>query len=94
MTEPVIVEVKVDRPYPVVIGTGLLEDLGRTLEGRHKVAVLHQPVLNQTAEAIRSHLADKGIDAHRIELPDARGGQGTARRRVHLGSAGAHRHRP
>lgn len=75
MTEPVTVEVKVDRPYPVVIGTGLLEDLGRALEGRHKVAVLHQPVLTQTAEVIRSHLADNGIDAHRIELPDAEAGK-------------------
>ncbi|MGV7756227.1 3-dehydroquinate synthase, partial [Mycobacterium kansasii] len=66
MTDPVIVEVLVDRPYPVIIGTGLLGELGNTLEGRHKVAILHQPVLNQTAEAVRQHLADKGIEAHRI----------------------------
>jgi 3-dehydroquinate synthase len=75
MTEPVTVEVLVDRPYPVVIGTGLLDDLGRVLDGRHRVAILHQPVLNQTAESIRSHLADKGIDAHRIEIPDAEAGK-------------------
>ncbi|BBZ28247.1 3-dehydroquinate synthase [Mycolicibacterium madagascariense] len=75
MTEPVTVDVLVDRPYPVVIGRGLLDDLGRVLDGRHRVAILHQPVLNQTAEAIRSHLADKGIDAHRIEIPDAEAGK-------------------
>jgi 3-dehydroquinate synthase len=75
MTEPVTVDVLVDRPYPVIIGTGLLDELTRTLDGRHRVAVLHQPVLTQTAEAIRSHLADKGIDAHRIELPDAEAGK-------------------
>lgn len=75
MTEPVTVDVLVDRPYPVIIGTGLLEDLSRVLEGRHRVAILHQPVLNQTAEVIRSHLADKGIDAHRIEIPDAEAGK-------------------
>lgn len=34
VTEPVTVEVLVQRPYPVIIGTGLLEDLGRTLAGR------------------------------------------------------------
>ena len=75
MTEPVTVEVCTDPPYPVIIGTGLLGDLARTLEGRHKVAILHQPVLNQTAEAIRAHLAERGIDAHRIEIPDAEAGK-------------------
>ena len=75
LTAPVTVEVKTDPPYPVVIGTGLMGELGGFLEGRHKVAILHQPVLAQTAEAIRNHLSDKGIDAHRIELPDAEAGK-------------------
>jgi 3-dehydroquinate synthase len=73
--EPVTVDVLVDPPYPVIIGTGLLGELGRILDGRHKVAILHQPVLSQTAEAIRSHLSDKGIDAHRVEIPDAESGK-------------------
>jgi len=75
MTEPVTVDVLVDPPYPVIIGTGLLGDLQRILEGRHKVAILHQPALAQTAEAIRNALSDKGIDAHRIEIPDAEKGK-------------------
>ena len=75
MTEPVTVDVLVDRPYPVVIGRGLLEDLTRTLDGRHRVAILHQPALNRTAEAIRGRLAEQGIDAHRIEIPDAEAGK-------------------
>jgi 3-dehydroquinate synthase len=75
MSEPVTVDVLVDPPYPVIIGTGLLEELGRIVDGRHKIAILHQPVLSQTAEAIRTHLLDKGIDAHRIELPDAEAGK-------------------
>jgi 3-dehydroquinate synthase len=75
MSEPVTVDVLVDPPYPVIIGTGLLTELGRILDGRHKVAILHQPVLSQTAEAIRTHLSNKGIDAHRIELPDAEAGK-------------------
>ncbi|WP_283615053.1 3-dehydroquinate synthase [Mycolicibacterium poriferae] len=75
MTEPVTVDVRTDPPYPVIIGTGLLGDLARILEGRHKVAILHQPVLAQTAEAIRAHLAERGIDAHRIEIPDAEAGK-------------------
>jgi 3-dehydroquinate synthase len=72
---PVTVEVAVDPPYPVVIGTGLLGELGGLLDGTHKVAVLHQPTLAETAEAIRNYLSDKGIDAHRVEIPDAEAGK-------------------
>jgi 3-dehydroquinate synthase len=71
----VTVDVLVDPPYPVIIGTGLLGELDRVLDGRHRVAILYQPVLSETAEAIRNHLSDKGIDAHRIEIPDAEGGK-------------------
>ena len=75
MSDPVTVEVKTEPPYPVVIGNGLLGELGGFLEGRHKVAILHQPALAQTAEAIRDYLSDKGVDAHRIEIPDAEAGK-------------------
>ncbi len=75
MTEPVTVDVRVDPPYPVIIGRGLLAELQRLLAGRHRVAILHQPVLAQTAEAIRDSLSDQGVDAHRIEIPDAEGGK-------------------
>lgn len=75
MTEPVTVDVLVDPPYPVVIGRGLLGELDRFLGGRHRVAILHQPALSQTAEAIRDYLSNKAIDAHRIEIPDAEAGK-------------------
>jgi 3-dehydroquinate synthase len=75
MSEPVTVDVRVDPPYPVIIGAGLLGELESMLDGRHKVAILHQPVLSQTAEVIRNRLSDKGIDAHRIEIPDAEAGK-------------------
>ncbi len=76
MTEPVTVDVLVDRPYPVIIGTGLLDDLTRVLDGRHRVAILHQPVLaaDRRSRSVIA-LADKGIDAHRIEIPDAEAGK-------------------
>ena len=74
-TAPVTVQVAVDPPYPVVIGTGLSNELDELLSSRHRVAILHQPVLVETAEAIRSHLAGKGVDAHRIEIPDAEAGK-------------------
>lgn len=73
--DPVTVQVAVDPPYPVVIGADLGEELVDLLCDRHRVAVVHQPVLAHTAEAIRSRLADKGVDAHRIEIPDAEAGK-------------------
>jgi 3-dehydroquinate synthase len=74
-TAPVTVEVAVDPPYPVIIGTDLGGELDRLLSGRHRVAILHQPVLADSAEAIRSRLAGRGVDAHRIEIPDAEAGK-------------------
>jgi 3-dehydroquinate synthase len=74
-TAPVTVQVAVDPPYPVIIGTDLGDQLVELLCDRHRVAVVHQPALTQTAEAIRSRLADKGVDAHRIEIPDAEAGK-------------------
>ena len=74
-TEPVTIEVKVDPPYPVIIGTGLLGELEELLAARHRVAILHQPAMTETAEVVRNRLADKGIDAHRIEIPDAEAGK-------------------
>ena len=74
-TEPVTIEVKVDPPYPVIIGAGLLGELEELLANRHRVAILHQPAMTETAEAVRNRLADKGIDAHRIEIPDAEAGK-------------------
>jgi 3-dehydroquinate synthase len=59
----------------VIIGTGLTGALTGLLADRHKVAILHQPVLAQAAENIRKQLADNGVDAHRIVLPDPEAGK-------------------
>lgn len=75
IAQPVTVTVATDPPYPVVIGTGLLTELAQLLAGRHRVAILYQPTLMQTAEAIRAFLCDNGIDAHRVEIPDAEDGK-------------------
>jgi 3-dehydroquinate synthase len=73
---PVTVEVAAVPPYPVMIGTGFLHsELDGLLAARHRVAILHQPVLAHTAESIRERLVGKGIDAHRIEIPDAEAGK-------------------
>jgi 3-dehydroquinate synthase len=72
---PVTIEVAVDPPYPVVIGSGVLDSVADLLGSRHKVVILHQPALTDTAEVIRKQLSGKGVDAHRIELPDAEAGK-------------------
>lgn len=69
------IEVAVNPPYPVIVGRGLLEDAVDLLASRHKVAILYQPALGETAELVRKRLADNGVDAHRIELPDAEAGK-------------------
>ncbi|MGV8874202.1 MAG: 3-dehydroquinate synthase [Rhodococcus sp. (in: high G+C Gram-positive bacteria)] len=78
MTEPVRVQVETANPYPVIIGRGLLTDLVDVLADTATVAIFHQPPLAETAEAVRAALADKGIDAHRIEIPDAEDGKDLA----------------
>ncbi len=78
IADPVTVCVAVEPPYPVVIGAGVVNRLGEFLSGRHRVAIVHQPVLAQTAEAVRVDLAGRGVDAHRIEIPDAEEGKDLA----------------
>jgi 3-dehydroquinate synthase len=75
VSEPVTIDVLINPPYPVIIGSGLSGELCRLLEGTHRVAILHQPVLSASAEAIRNRLFERGIDAHRIEIPDAEAGK-------------------
>ncbi|MEV0946575.1 3-dehydroquinate synthase [Rhodococcus sp. NPDC049939] len=78
MTEPVRVQVQTANPYPVIIGRGLLGELVDELVGTKTVAIFHQPPLAETAESVRATLAEQGIDAHRIEIPDAEEGKDLA----------------
>lgn len=77
-TEPVVVEVRAADPYPVVIGRGLLPEILEACSTSRTVAIFYQPPLAQTAEALREKLADAGVDAHRIEIPDAEAGKDLA----------------
>ncbi|HEY8373845.1 MAG TPA: 3-dehydroquinate synthase [Pseudonocardiaceae bacterium] len=78
MSEPVRVRVAAERPYEVIIGRGLLGELVEVLHGAPTVAIVHQPTLTVTAEAVREELATAGLDAHRIEIPDAEDGKSLA----------------
>jgi len=77
-TEPVRIAVHTERPYQVTIGRGLLPELVERLRGTRTVAVVHQPPLGETADAVREALAAAGVDAHRVEVPDAEDGKSLA----------------
>ncbi|MDT7803835.1 MAG: 3-dehydroquinate synthase, partial [Actinomycetota bacterium] len=71
MPEPVRIPVATARPYDVVVGRGLLGELTAQLADASKIALIHPPTLTTTAEAIRDELGAAGLDAHRVEFPDA-----------------------
>ncbi|MEU3269447.1 3-dehydroquinate synthase [Saccharomonospora sp. NPDC006951] len=75
MSEPVRIEVKTAQPYEVVVGRGLLGELTEMVRGASKVALIHPPTLTTTAEAVRAELNEAGVDAHRVEIPDAEDGK-------------------
>jgi 3-dehydroquinate synthase len=75
VNDPVRIDVATDRPYQVVVGRGLLGDLTEAVRDASSVALIHPPTLTTTAEAIRAELAEAGLDAHRVEIPDAEDGK-------------------
>ncbi|MBV8931729.1 MAG: 3-dehydroquinate synthase [Kutzneria sp.] len=76
--QPVRIPVAAERPYDVVVGRGLLGELVRVIAGAPTVAVLHQPSLAATAEAVRAELNGAGVDTHLVEVPDAEHGKALA----------------
>ncbi|TDQ01200.1 3-dehydroquinate synthase [Labedaea rhizosphaerae] len=67
------IPVSTERPYDVVVGTGLGEDLVAAVTGT--VAVVHPPTLASRAGEVGGRLRAAGIDAHQIEIPDAESGK-------------------
>ena len=78
--EPVRIEVRAERPYPVLVGRGVRDLVAATVAGlgARAALVVHQPVLAAAAEDVRGELAAAGLDAHRVELPDAEEGKSLA----------------
>jgi 3-dehydroquinate synthase len=69
------IRVSAERPYDVVVGRGLLADITAALADASSVAILHQPSLGVTAEVVREEFAAAGLDANRVEVPDAEDGK-------------------
>ncbi|HWC82477.1 MAG TPA: 3-dehydroquinate synthase [Pseudonocardiaceae bacterium] len=75
MADPVRISVGADDPYPVVIGRGLLTELTDAVRDASSVAVIHPPTLTETAETVRDEFEAAGLEANRIEIPDAEDGK-------------------
>ena len=70
--KPTRIEVRTDRPYPVLVGTGLLAEIPGLLgESVQRVAVIHPPTVIDLAARVAGRLTDTGLEAIRIEVPDA-----------------------
>jgi 3-dehydroquinate synthase len=74
------IDVAGERPYPVLIGRGARDRLPATvLElGASAAVLVHQPALADVAEQVRAALVAVGVDAHRVEIPDAEAGKALA----------------
>jgi len=71
MSGPTRIRVGGEKPYDVVVGTGLLGELPGLLgDGVRRVAVIHPRALRATGEAVREDLLGQGLEAHAIEVPD------------------------
>ena len=75
--DPVRIEVRAERPYPVLVGRGVRDHLAATVTGlgAGTALLVHPPTLAVAAEDVRAELAAAGLDAHRVELPDAEEGK-------------------
>lgn len=76
--EPVQVRVESAHPYTVTIGRGLLPEVIKACGKSHRVAIIHQPPLAETAKVLRDELEAAGYESHRIEIPDAENGKDLA----------------
>jgi 3-dehydroquinate synthase len=64
-----------DRPYDVVIGTGVLGELPGLLGGAGTVAVVHAEGLPEIARPVCGALADAGHEVHPLPVPDGEAGK-------------------
>ncbi|WP_214365959.1 3-dehydroquinate synthase [Pseudonocardia sp. H11422] len=80
MNEPVRIEVAAERTYQVLVGRDARAELTGVITGLGAAAtvLVHQPALADVAEKVRAELEAAGIDAHRVEVPDAEEGKSLA----------------
>ncbi len=74
------IDVTGERPYPVLVGRDARARLPATIAdlGASTAVLVHQPALAEEADEVRVALAAVGIEAHRVEIPDAEDGKSVA----------------
>ncbi len=72
------IPVRGERPYEVLVGRGLEQAVVSELRGTSMVLLVHQPTLAGPGEQLRAALVAGGVDAHRVEVPDAEEGKSLA----------------
>jgi 3-dehydroquinate synthase len=75
MTGPTTIEVGGDRPYQVLVGRGLLDELPRLVRGAARAAVVHAPPLKAYADEVAEALRAAGAQPLPLEVPDAEAGK-------------------
>ena len=75
--EPSRIDVATAQPYPVLIGRGVRDRVAATVAelGARAALVVHQAAVAGIAEEARVALEAAGIDARRVEIPDAEAGK-------------------
>jgi 3-dehydroquinate synthase len=71
--------VPTDRPYDVVIGNGVHEELRGLVGfglGVMRVAIIHSPPMAKQAEILREPLVADALEVHLIEVPDSEQAKG------------------
>jgi 3-dehydroquinate synthase len=69
--EPIRIEVRAEQPYPVMVGTGLLDRLPGLLDPTvQRVAVIHPPTMIDLASRVVRQLTEAGLEPTRIDVPD------------------------
>ncbi|MGB2570672.1 3-dehydroquinate synthase [Micromonospora citrea] len=75
MDEVTRIPVGGERPYDVLVGRDLLDELPGLLPGATRVAVLHAPPLKELADALAERLGAAGATPLTVEVPDAEAGK-------------------
>ncbi|OJF11723.1 3-dehydroquinate synthase [Couchioplanes caeruleus] len=91
MDEMTRISVSGDRPYDVLVGRDLLDELPGLIDGAVRAAILYAAPLKQRAEAVAEVLRRAGVRPLPIEVPDAEAGKSievAARCWDELGAAG------
>ena len=77
MSAPARIDVAAENPYTVLVGRGVRQELAATVSGlgAGTALLIHQPPLAEVAEQVRAELAAAGVDANRVQVPDAEDGK-------------------